>query len=55
MKTESMLLVPELAFEENLYSRAEEVVKVLSSFGLMIVKGTCTVGGDEYESTLFSG
>lgn len=32
MKTESMLLVPELAFEENLYSRAEEVVKVLSSF-----------------------
>lgn len=33
---------PELAFEENLYSRAEAVVKVLSSFVSMSLNGICS-------------
>ena len=33
---------PELAFEENLYARAEAVVKVLSSFVSMSLNGICS-------------
>jgi Fanconi anemia group I protein len=38
---------PGLAFEENLYSMAEEVMKVLSFFVLMTIKGMYAVSSDK--------
>jgi Fanconi anemia group I protein len=38
---------PGLAFEENLYSMAEEVMKVLSFFVLMTIKGMHAVSSDK--------